>query len=32
MALEFIRKTKTALLEISGPKSVTYKIYVELAI
>jgi len=32
MALELIRKTKTVLLEILGPKSLTYKIYAELAI
>jgi len=32
MTLELIRKTKTVLLEILGPKSVTYKIYVELDI
>jgi len=32
MALEFTRKTKTALLEILDLKSVTYKIYAELAI
>jgi len=32
MTLELIKKTKTVLLEILGTKSMTYKIYVELAI
>ena len=32
MVLEWIRKTKTVLLEILGTKSVTYKFYAELAI
>jgi len=32
MALELIKKNKTVQLEILGTKSVTYKIYAELAI